>query len=384
MLSFGDLGDLFSKAGILLGPVGDTRLQVETFFPARTQFTSLILVIGALLDPMVGCHTSRAPDVVATVDGKDILRSDLERQYLIVKVSQGGSPQDPSLEQAGIARLIILDRMIDDEILQQQAAKLNVVASDEDVTAVLTEQKLPYTKEEFDKQLKEHNETLEDYKRAIRQSLTVSKLMNKEIDSKINITDAEITGFYHAHKADFNILEPRYHIARIVVFNVPSPQTTNLQNNKATREIGARNKIEALHQKLENGEDFDALATSFSEDKDSASNGGNTVFVPESQLSEEVYNAFTKLKPGQFTEVLPISGGPIPNSKPIGYAIYRLLSRDAVGQRTLNDARVQAAIRQKLRDGRGQLHRNAYFRMIRAEAKVHNYLADQILRDGAK
>ncbi|HXR39742.1 MAG TPA: SurA N-terminal domain-containing protein [Terracidiphilus sp.] len=343
---------------------------------------------GALLGSVAGCHRAPAPDVMATVNGKDILRADLDRKYQTWKMSQGESPQEPSAEQVDLARLAILRQMIDEEILQQRAAKLNVTASDEDVNAKLTEMKAPYTQEEFDKQLKQRNETLDNLKAELRQGLTENKLLNKEIDSKINITDAEITGYYEAHKADFNFIEPRYNIARIVVTNAPSQQTTNLQNNKASGEADAKNKIQALHQKLENGEDFGVVAMNFSEDKDSASNGGDMGFVTESQLhgaaSAEVYDAISKLKPGQFSEVLPINGGPTPSRKPIGYAIYKLISKEAAGQRTLNDVRVQQAIRQSLRDGHAQLLKNAYFEVLRDDAKVHNYLADQILREGAK
>jgi peptidyl-prolyl cis-trans isomerase SurA len=363
-------------------------LQVEAFFPARTRSTTLILLTGALLATMAGCHRSPAPDVVATVNGKDILRSELDRQYQVYKITQGDSPQDPSPEQTGIARLAILRKMIDDEILQQRAAKLNVAASDEDVNAKLTEMKAPYTQEEFDKQLKQRNETLDDLKRDLRHGLTETKLLNKEIDSKINVTDAEVTGYYAAHKADFNFIEPRYNIARIAVTSAPSPQTTNLQNNKASSDADARNKIQALHQKLEGGEDFGAVAMNFSEDKDTASSGGDMGFVTESQLhaaaSREIYDAITKLKPGQFTEVVPMNGGPTASPKPIGYAIYKMISREAAGQRTLNDVQVRAAIHQNLREVRAQLLKSAYYEQLRDEAKVHNYLADQILNEGAK
>ena len=342
---------------------------------------------GALLGAVAGCHRSVNPDVVATVNGKDILRAELDRKYQAWKVSQGESPQEPSAEQADLARLAILRQMIDEEILQQRAAKLNVTASDEDVNAKLTEMKAPYTQEEFDKQLKQRNETLDNLKAELRQGLTENKLLNKEIDSKINITDGEITGYYEAHKADFNFIEPRYNLARIVVTNAPS-QASNLQNNKASGDADAKSKIQALHQKLENGEDFGVLAANFSEDKDTGANGGDMGFVTESQLkgnaSSDVYDAITRLKPGQFTDILPLNGGNLPARKPLGYAVYKLISKEAAGQRTLNDVRVQQAIRQSLRDGHAQLLKNAYFEVLRDDAKVHNYLADLILKEGAK
>ena len=64
------------------------------------------------------------------------------------------------------------------------------------MNAKLTEIKAPYTQEEFDNQLKQRNLTLDDFKRDIRRSLTTTKLLNKEIESKINITDAQIRDYY--------------------------------------------------------------------------------------------------------------------------------------------------------------------------------------------
>ena len=220
---------------------------------------------------------------MATVNGKDILRSELEKYY---KANLGDNPQKPSAEQADIVRLNILRQMIDDEILWQRAAKLNLAASDEDVNAKLTEMKAPYTQEEFDKQLQARNITLDDLKRELRRSLTKTKLLNKEIESKINITDAEISSYYAAHKSEFNLIEPQYHLAQIAVTSGPARQTTNLQNNKASGDADAKKKIQALHIQLDSGEDFGAVAMNYSENPNTASNGGDMGFIPESQLHQ--------------------------------------------------------------------------------------------------
>jgi peptidyl-prolyl cis-trans isomerase SurA len=325
---------------------------------------------------VAGCHRPPAPDVVATVNGKDILRADLERYY---KASLGDNPQQPSADQEDIVRLNILKQMIEDEILQQRAAKLNLAASDEDVNAKLTEIKAPYTQEEFNKQLQQRNMTIDDFKRDLRRSLTTTKLLNKEIESKVNITDAEINSYFAAHKADYNLIEPRYGLARILVTNTPSPQTNNLQNNKASGDAEAKKKIETLRNRLESGDDFSTLAMQYSEDN-TAANGGDMGFFLESQLraDQAAYNAISKLKPGQYTDILPIID---PSSHRVGsYAIYKLISREPAGQRDLNDPRVQQSIRQGLREGHAQLLKNAYFEKLHDEAKVHNYLADEILK----
>ena len=336
-----------------------------------------------MLATVAGCHRTPAPDVMATVNGKEILGSELEKYY---KANLGDTQQEPVPEQANIVRLNILKGMIEDEILQQRAAKLNLAASDEDVNAKLTEMKAPYTQEEFDKQLKQRNLSLEDLKRDIRRQLTKTKLLNKEVESKINITDAEISSNYLAHKADFNLIEPQYHLAQIVVTGMPSQQTPNLQNNKAASEADAKKKIEVLQAKLKSGEEFGALAMQFSENPNNSSNGGDMGFIPESSLHNEpqAYDAIVKLKPGQTTDILPAidnSGGA---RRVVGYVIYKLIAREPAGQRELNDPRVQQTIRQGLREARAQLLKTAYFQVLDNEAKVHNYFAEQIIKRGAQ
>jgi peptidyl-prolyl cis-trans isomerase SurA len=358
-------------------------LQVEGLFRTGARGAVLIASGIALFSGVAGCHRAPSPDVVATVNGKEILRSELERNY---KASVGDQPQQTSPEQADIARLNILDQMIDYEILQQRAAKLNLVASDEDVNAKLTEVKARYTQEEFDRHLKDVGVTLDDYKRELRRNLTSAKLLNKEIESKIDITDAEINKYYADHKSEFNLIEPRYNIAQIVVTASPTMQTANLQNNKATSEPDAKKKVQALYSKLESGDDFATLAENYSEDPNTASSGGDMGFVFESQLREnpEVYDAIGKLKPGQFTDVLPVTQGTGPARRTVGYAIYKLISRETAGQRALNDPNVQQWIRQQLRSAHAQLLRSAYFEVVRSEAQVHNYFAEQILKKGAQ
>ncbi len=330
-----------------------------------------------------GCHKAPAPDVMATVNGKEIMQAEVEKYY---RASLGENPQEPSNEQANIMRLNVLHQMIDDEILQQRAAKLSLGASDEDVNAKLTEMKAPFTQEEFDKQLKQRNITVDDLKRDLRRSLTKTKLLNKEIESKINITDAEITSYFTAHKSEFNLIEPQYHLAQIVVTGAPAQQPGNLQNNKASGDADAKKKIQALHNRLSSGEDFGVVAMNFSENANTASNGGDMGFVAESALHSEpdAYNAISKLKQGQITDILPVYDPSSGGRRAIGYAIYKLIAREPAGQRELNDPRVQQTIRQGLREGHAQLLKNAYFEVLHNDAKVHNFFAEHILKQGAQ
>lgn len=331
-----------------------------------------------------GCQRAHNADTLATVNGKPILRSEVERIY---ENNLGDSHQHPSQVQGDIMRLNILRQLIDEEIVMQRAAKQNLTASDSEVGDKLNEIKAPFTAEEFQKRLDSQHMSLDDLKREIRRNLTEQKLFNKEITSRINITDADISSFYNQHKADFNLPEPSYHLAQIVVTSTPMPpqQVGNLQNSKAMNETDAKRKIEMLHNRLESGDDFGALAMNFSENSSTSGNGGDMGMFTESQLKSDpqVFAAISNLKPGQITDVLPIYAGSN-NKQPVGYAIYKLIDREAAGQRQLNDPRVQQAIRQQLRESREQLLKNAYLEMLRDQARVVNYYAEQVFRNGAK
>ncbi len=344
----------------------------------RASRPAVLLVAAAL----AGCNHARNADVVATVNGKAIMKAEMDKAYQ-AQLGEAQQQQTPTAVQTDSLRLNVLRQLIDEEIVDQRAVKMNLTATNEEVDAKIAEMKAPYTEEQFAEKLKASNHTLEDVKHDIRRSLTFNKLISKEIDSKITVTDADVANYYNAHKAEYNLIENQYHLAQIQVTAVPSNQPGNLQNSKATSEPEAKKKIQALKNRLDSGEDFGALAMNFSERAETASSGGDIGFVSESQMKADpaIFNAIMKLKAGQITEILPLLDEQ--TKKPAGYAIYKLISREPAGQRELSDPRVQQAIRQQLRDGRSQLLKSAYLEMLRDQAKVENFFAEQIFKNEA-
>ena len=328
-----------------------------------------------LLLPGLGCSGKQdGADVMARVNGRKISRTEVEKYF---NNQTADAPQKPSQEQADSLRLSILRELIDNEILMQRAEKLGLLATDEEINSKLAEIKAPYTQEEFDKRLKQRNLTLEDFKRDLRRSLTIEKVLNKEVTSKINISDEDITSYYEQHKAEFNLIEPQYHLAQILVTTQPNPQVKNV---KAQNEGDARKKVQMIENRLDSGEDFASVAMNYSEQPETSQNGGDLGFVPESSLKTDrtAYDAVNKLKPGQYTAVLVVAD---PNSHQVyGFRVVKLISKETSGQRELKDPRVQQAIREQLRDRREQLLKAAYYESIRDKASVENYFAEEILK----
>lgn len=335
-----------------------------------------VVLLMCTLAAMLGCKSQVGGDVMATVDGRKIFRADVDKYY---DNQVASAQQPPSGEQATILRLNILRQLVDDEMVMRRAEKLGLLATEEEVDRKLNDYKSPYTQEQFDERLKEKKISLDDFKRDIRRSITVEKVMNKEVSSKINVTDQDVTAYFTAHKSEFNLIEPQYHLAQIFVTPMPNPQVHN-QNNKAQNEPDARKKIQMISNRLDSGDDFGTLAMNYSEDPETSGNGGDLGTVPESSLRSTdpaTRDAVFKLKPGQYTAIIPVVNPT--NKQAVGYRIVKLVSKEPAGQRDLSDPRVQQAIRSQLHDRREQLLKAAYYEVLRDSAKVDNYYAKQVL-----
>jgi len=329
-------------------------------------------VLAALI--LAACTSKPPAGVAAKVNGRAITYSELEKTFQTQPQPSEGSNED----QVMSSKLELLNSLITSEIMLQRAEKSGLTAVDADVDTEFNKMKAPYTKEEFEQKLKDRHMTADDLKAQLRRDLTVNKLVNKEITSHITITDADVTNFYNSNKAMFNLAEPQIHIAQILVTTAPDPNVRNLKSSKAQNDREAKAKIEDVENRLSRGEDFAMLAQNYSEDPNTAPNGGDMGLIPESNLdraSPELKRLVLSLQPG------------VP-SKPIqtqyGYQILKVISREPAGQRELNDPRVQQNIREMLLNRKTQLLQSAYIEVARDQAKIENYLAGSIVENAGK
>jgi peptidyl-prolyl cis-trans isomerase SurA len=339
----------------------------------------LLAVPAILLLGAAGCNkpTPHAPDVWAVVNGKEIKRDEVEKYYR-TRVNPEG--QEPSQEEALSLKLNVLDELINNEILLERAKKLNLEASDGEVEDKFTELKSPYTEDEFQRQLRDRGVSVSDLKSDLRRQLSIQKLMNREVVAKISITDQDVNDFYNTNKAQFNVAEPQYRIAQILVTPRKEPQLRNRKNDDATNEAEAQRKVKMLMDRLNSGADFAQLAMDYSEDMNTAGTGGDLGYVPESGLNPPQVDPLLKktvmgLKPGQVSSPIQLKDG---------YRILKLITRESPGLRGLADPQVQQTIRDTLRNRKEQLLRAAYLAIARDDVRVTNYLAEQVIEAAGK
>src|SRR5947199_10366709 len=234
------------------------------------------LIAALLVLASCGAASKASADVVARVNGKDITIAQLEKQF---QNRLNGAEQPPSAEEAQDLKLQVLNQLINDQILLEMASTAGLSATDAEVDVKFNEFKNQYTEEKFKDLLKEQKMTIDDIRNELRKSITIDKLVNKEITSKISVTDAEIKGFYEKNKESFNLPES-FHIAHILVTPVADPDLHNGKSDDAKSPEEARAKAARLLKEVQGGGDFATTAKEYSEDPSSGPNGGGLNFQP--------------------------------------------------------------------------------------------------------
>src|SRR5262249_26607561 len=128
--------------------------------------------------------------------------------------------------------------------------------------------------------------TADDMRENVRRQLVTQKVIDQEVGSKIAVTDQEVTDFFNANRAQFNVPEESYHIAQIVVTPVRDPQLANGTGDDAATPQAAAAKAQMLMERLKAGAPFGDLAAGYSEDPESAPRGGDLGLVPVSRLRQ--------------------------------------------------------------------------------------------------
>jgi peptidyl-prolyl cis-trans isomerase SurA len=348
----------------------------------RTDYRPLFVVLIALAAAGFGAACRSTPatpeptisaDTWAVVDGQTITRDEVEKAYRrMADVSQ-----PPSDEEVLTAKLSLLNDLIVQEILLAKAGALKIELPESELETAYTEATSNIPGEAFQQELTRRNLTAADMREGLRRELLTQKVIEQEVGSKIAVTDQEVTDFFNANRAQFNLPEDAYHVAQIVVTPVREPQLANRTGDDATTPQAATAKVGMLMERLKAGASFRDVAMDYSEDPESAPRGGDLGLVPVSALKQAppaLRDAVLKAEPGTVNVVS--SGG--------AHTIVLVVAHQAAGQRDLSMPEVRENITETLRARKEQLLRAAYLTAVRSDAEVVNYLARRLVESQGK
>jgi parvulin-like peptidyl-prolyl isomerase len=335
---------------------------------------SLLVGVLVLVTATTACRSASStaapaaasPDTWATVDGKEITRTQVDKEFRRAG-EEGGSD-----EETLAAKLSILDTLIIEEILVARATKANLQVPDTEVDEAMTKAKGGLTDDAFQQQLIQRGLSTADVRDGLKRQLLAEKVMDRDVTSKVTVTDQQVIDFFNANRGQFNLPEDAVHLAQIVITPVPEPQPTNQTGDDASTPETAVAKVRMLMERLQQGTPFADLARQYSEDPESAARGGDLGLVPLSRINQAppaLRDAAMQVEPGRAKVVS--QGG--------AHTIVYVVSREKAGQRDLSTPGVKDQITQALKGRRVELLRTAYLASARAEAKVVNYEAKRVV-----
>ncbi len=336
------------------------------------------LGVSALLLTACGSGTEGPSNTVAaTVNGKKIMLSEVER--IINQQSQGKQSQ-LSAHDLAQARLGVLDKLIQREVLYQRAEQEKLLPTEEQITTSINQQKQQagMTDEEFARQLKDQNMTMEALREDAKKDLAINSLQDKYA-GKVTISDHEVEDYYTANKAKF-VNERGVSLAVIIVD--PADNSAQGIMNDAKGDAEAKAKIDGLYQQLKGGPvDFATLARTKSEDAQSLARGGDIGFASEDGLKQAGL-------PKDLIDLFmgPMAVGGITEPKLVNNRWYifklqdkRLQNENLTLESQTSQGTVRQQIAQELTNQRKEILNAALVEVARSEAKIVNNLAANML-----
>jgi len=228
-------------------------------------------------------------------------------------------------------KLSLLNRMIDNLLIEQEAKKSAIAVQDDEVMSSIRDMlaRKKMTMEALQQSLSREGATFEAYKKDMRDSMVRMRLLRREVRSKITVSDEEIGEYYSLHRDDYEGKDAvrLKHILLLFPKNMDS-------NAKAKLQADAMDIL----KRLKAGDSFDQLAARFSQGP-AASSGGDVGFVEKGAMLPEVEKAAFSLDKDSISNLI---------ESPVGFHIIKVIDRRGAGVKPIETVREE--IKSKLED----------------------------------
>jgi peptidyl-prolyl cis-trans isomerase SurA len=237
--------------------------------------------------------------IVAVVNDEAITESELDARTQVALGQlrrQNISPPPPA-----VLRRQVLERMIVDRAQIQLARETGVRVDDATVNAAVARiaEQSGMSPQQFRERLQKEGISLARFRADVRDDIVITRLRDREVDSRIQISEGEIDNFL-AEQAGVTAGAVEYNIAQILL-RVP--------DNASTERIEAtRRQAEELMRQLRSGADFARLAASNSASPEAMS-GGSLGWRTADRLPTLFTEAIKGLKPGDLAPLVRSPGG---------------------------------------------------------------------------
>lgn len=260
--------------------------------------------------------------IVAIVNDQLITMSDVDK--FKKRLATGGLVDDALLKLSDTQTLLkdkqaLLNQLIDEKIIDSEVKRKSL-----EVTIERVEQEIRtitkgnnISRDQLKDALKAKGVTVSQYQDFIKTSLERQSLIEREVTSKIRISDEDVSSYYLAKKGPSGTQIFEYTLSHILF----AP--------KKGGDEGALARARAVEEKLKTGQSFDKLAEQYSEDPN-FSKGGQLGTFKAGEMLKEIEEAVRKVSPGEVTPIVKSSQG---------FHLIRLTKRTLISDPRLDEER---------------------------------------------
>lgn len=287
----------------------------KVFIAAGVVLSVVVVATVIIMSGMLGNGT----EVAAQVGGKKILVKTLDSEMAKLALADGGSELTAEMQLQ--YRSALLDELIAQRLIEDEAARVGVEVTDEEVDAALKSIEDGYGgKESFEEALVNAGHNRESFQSQIRWQLLATALLEQAVPAS-SLTEEEIEAFYEANLDTFS--------------TAAAKRCSHILYDAADED-----KAEKALEEIKSGADFAEIAKSESIDTATAELGGDLGW-PSTAYVEEFQAAVDALEPGD---------EPLLIRSVYGYHIVKVTDERKAGQTSLEDSYeevVEALLSQK-------------------------------------
>jgi peptidyl-prolyl cis-trans isomerase SurA len=239
--------------------------------------------------------------IVAIVNDQPITMSDVDK--FRKRLTTGGLVDDALMKLVDSQNLIkdksaLLNHLIDERLIDSEVKRKSM-----EVTIERVEQEIRtiaknngISRDQLRDALKAKGVSMSQYQDFIKTSLERQGLIEREVTSKIRISDEDVSSFYLAKKGPSGAQIFEYSLSHI------------LFTPKKGGDEAALSRARSVEEKLKSGQSFEKLAEQFSEDPN-FTKGGNLGTFKAGEMSKDFDEAVRKLSPGEVSGVIKTAQG---------------------------------------------------------------------------
>jgi peptidyl-prolyl cis-trans isomerase SurA len=266
------------------------------------------LLIMCLCINMLNAQSIVADKIVAVIDNKIILKSDVAIQRAQLEAQGNNEPLPADVD------CFVLQQLLTQKLLVAQANKDSVLVSTEEVEAEL-ERRMNYfisqigSKEKFEEYYKKPIiKWKEEFRLPVEEQLQAQRMQQKAV-GEVKVSPVEVRNYFNLLPKDsLPAISSEIEVGIIVL----NPTISLASKNEA------KQQLLTIKKRIEGGINFDSQAKLYSEDPGSAGKGGDLGLVSRGEMVPEFESALFKLKDGELSDIV---------ESPYGYHLIKMVSR---------------------------------------------------------